>query len=179
MSKTVNAARKLLLLLVLVGLGVTLMPTAPVHARAAAEPGAPPVSAELRSRRLERVWARQQRIHERLSVMFDHAQQRIGTAQDRIDQAESNGRDVAALQAALDAFSAALQEGRPVYESTKGILAAHKGFDPNGKVTDAAMAAETIEAMAGKLQEIRRIMLDPGKALREAIRAFRQSNRPN
>ena len=179
MSKTANAARKLLLLLILAGLGLMLMPTAPVHAQAGAEPGTPPVPAERRSWRLERVWARQHRMHERLAVMFDRAQRRIDGAQDRIDQAEANGKDVSALQAALDAFSDALQEARPVYESGNGIIAAHKGFDPNGKVTDAAIAAETVEAMGGKLKEVRSIMLEPGKALRAAIRAFRQTNRPD
>ena len=178
MSTTVFCSSKSMLLSAMIGLGMLLTPAAPVHAQGNSEPVTPPAPAEKRSLRLERVWNRQLRIHDRLVIMFDHAQQRITGAQELIDRAATDGKDVSALQASLEAFSDALQEARPVFESTKSVIASHKGFDANGKVTDAELAAGTVTEMVAKLQQLRNILFDPGKALRGAIRAFREANRP-
>jgi hypothetical protein len=97
-------------------------------------------------------------------------------AQMLIDRAQANGKDVSALQAALDAFEAALKEAQPIYESAKGIVNSHQGFDGNGKVTDAVKAQATVNAMRGKFKEIKDAMNGTGKALRDAIRAFRAAN---
>ncbi|MFT3893338.1 MAG: hypothetical protein QM730_17055 [Anaerolineales bacterium] len=93
-----------------------------------------------------------------------------------IDRAKSNGKDVTALQAALNAFETAVKAAHPIYESGKGIINSHQGFDANGKVTDAAKAKETVKAMHDKLQEIKAAMDGTGKALKEAIKAFREAN---
>jgi hypothetical protein len=179
MSTTAIGARKLLLTVSIVALGVMLNPTLNAQAQAASEPGTPPAPEQRRGLRLERVWARQQRLHDRLSFMFDHAQQRINGAQELIDRAEANGKDISALQAALDAFAEGLKDARPIFESGKGIIAAHQGFDASGNATDLELAAKTVEEMAGKLKEIRGILLDPARALGEAIRSFREANKPN
>ena len=93
-----------------------------------------------------------------------------------IDRAKENGKDVSALQAALDAFESAIKEAHPIYEGGKGIINSHQGFDANGKVTDAEKAKETVQAMHDKLQEVKAAMNGTGKALREATRDFRQAN---
>ena len=82
------------------------------------------------------------------------------------------------LQAALDAFKEALKEAHPVYESAKGILNSHQGFDADGKVTDREKAIETVKELRDKMQEVRGIIGEPGKALREAIKTFRDAHRP-
>jgi hypothetical protein len=43
-------------------------------------------------------------------------------------------------------------------------------------VTDPQKARETVQAMHDKLQEIKTAMDGTGKALREAIKAFREAN---
>ncbi len=93
-----------------------------------------------------------------------------------IDRARQDGKDVSAVQAALDAFEEALKDAHPVYESGKGIVNSHQGFDENGKVTDAEKAKETVQAMGEKLREIKDAMAGTGRALREAIRDFREAN---
>ena len=80
------------------------------------------------------------------------------------------------MQAALDAFAAAVKEANPIYESMKGIVNSHQGFDDNGKVTDPAKAKETVQSMHEKILEIKTIMNGTGQALREAIRTFREAN---
>ena len=82
------------------------------------------------------------------------------------------------MQAALDAFAAAVKAARPIFESTHGIVASHQGFDASGKVTDVSKASATVEQMAGKLREIQEALAGTLKDLREALRSFREANRP-
>ena len=81
-----------------------------------------------------------------------------------------------ATEAALDAFNASVKDAKPIYESAKGIINSHQGFDANGKVTDPEKAKETVKAMHEKMQEIKAAMDGTGKALRDAIKAFREAN---
>ena len=119
-----------------------------------------------------------QRVYERQGRILDRADEMVERFQDRIDRMEENGKDVTALQAALDTFEDALKEAHPIYESAKGIINSHQGFDADGEVTDREKALETIRDLGAKLKEIREIVGEPGKALREAIKAFRDANRP-
>ena len=80
------------------------------------------------------------------------------------------------MQAALDAFNDAIKDAHPIYESARGIINSHQGFDDNGKVTDAEQAKETVKVMGEKLKEIKEAMSGTGKALRAAIKAFRAAN---
>jgi hypothetical protein len=156
---------------------VALVPLPAAHALAPTATSTSPTAPD-RTARLERIWLRQQIRHDRLGVMFDHVQQRIDRAQQMIDQAKANGKDVTALQAALDSFSSAVQQARPIYEGMQGIISSHQGFDANGNVTDASVAAETVRNMQEKFQSIRDTLSAPVKALRDAVRAFRQANQP-
>ena len=107
--------------------------------------------------------------------MFQRADEMIGKIQSLIDKMEENGNDVTALQFALDTFDAALKEAHPIYESVNGIINSHIGFDADGNVTDSEQAVETIKELGTKLKEVRTIAGEPGKALREAIKAFRDT----
>lgn len=135
----------------------------------------PPVSND----RLEKAWSREQNIYQRLGKIFENTDDHIAKLQGLLDKAASNGKDISALQAALDAFSSALNSARPTYDSMQPIMDSHAGFDANGKVTDAEQARTTVQDMRAKLQELKSAMNGTGKALRDAIRAFRQANHPN
>ncbi len=127
---------------------------------------------QVSNERLEKVWARQLRIY----ALMGRTDNFVEKAQQLIDRAAENGKDVSALQAALDAFEASLKDAQPIYESVKGIVNSHQGFDDNGKVTDAEKAKETVMAMGEKMKEIKDVMDGTGKTLREALKAFRQAN---
>ena len=135
------------------------------------DPPAPP-SKQFTNERLEKIWAHQLRIYDRIA----RSDELITAIQLLIDRAKANGKDVSAVQAALDAFTAAVKEAHPIYESMKGIVNSHQGFDSDGKVTDSAKALETVKTMHEKFQEIRTTLNGSGKALREAIKAYRQAN---
>lgn len=153
---------------------VSLVPQ-PVYAQAPSGTVTPPAPT---GERLQRAWARQQRIDLRLGVFFDKADARIARVQALIDRASANGKDVSAMQAALDAFRAAIQEARPIYQGVHGLIASHQGFDNSGNVTDPIKALETVQEMRAKLIEIRQIIRPAAVALREAVREFREANRP-
>jgi hypothetical protein len=175
MSNMVLQVRKGLLILMVASVGVSFAPLEVAHAQSLSESPSPSVRGEI----LERIWARQQRRLDRLELFLEHAQQRIGSAQELIDRAAANGKDVAALQAALDDFAAAVKLAHPILESTKGIVSSHQGFDASGKVTDVSKAGATIAEMGQKLDAIRDVVLGPAKALRDAVRSFREANREN
>ncbi|HSA99259.1 MAG TPA: hypothetical protein VLE49_01325 [Anaerolineales bacterium] len=163
--------RKTILFALVAALGLASLPFASASAAGQYDPPVPP-QRQLTNERLERIWARQLRMYER----FGRTDELVAKAQQLIDRAKAKGKDVSAVQTALDAFAAALKKAQPIYESIKGIVNSHQGFDSSGKVTDPVKAQETITAMRGKFKEIKAAMNGTGKALREAIREFRAAN---
>ena len=155
--------KKTILLALVVALGVASLRFGSVSAEG---------QGQISNERLEKVWARQLRIY----ALMGRTDKFVERAQQLIERAAENGKDVSTLQAALAAFETALKDAQPVYESAKGIINSHQGFDENGKVTDAEKAKETVRAMGEKMKEIKAAMDGTGKSLREALKAFRQAN---
>ena len=162
---------KTVLIALIAALGLAALPVFSVAAQGTNDPQQPPVG-ELSNEKLEQVWARQRTAYERMGKTDDL----IEKVQSLIDRASANGKDVSGVQAALDAFEAAVKEAKPIYESMNGIVNSHQGFDANGKVTDAKKAKETVSQMRAKMQELKTAMNGTGKALHEAIKAFREAN---
>jgi len=167
--------KKTILLALVAALGLASLPLVSVSAAGVYDPPAP-VEKQLSNERLEQIWARQLQRYERMGSRLEREDEFLDRIQGLIDRAEANGKDASAVQAALDAFEAALQKAHPIYESANGLVNSHQGFDENGKVTDAARAQETVSAMRAKFKEIRDAMDGTGKALHQAIKAFRQAN---
>jgi hypothetical protein len=161
--KTILAKGLLRLFALVAALGLAVMPL--VSASAAGE-------GQISNERLERVWARQLRLYERMGRTDDFVER----VQKLIDRASQNGKDVSAVQAALDAFKAAVKDAQPMYESAKSIINSHPGFDENGKVTDPETAQETVTDMRAKLNEMRDAVDGTRKVLHEAIKSFRKAN---
>lgn len=169
--------RKTVLFALVAALGLASLPFVSVSAAGVYDPTVPPEGErQISNERLEQVWARQLERYERMGSRFEREDEFLDRIQGLIDRAAANGRDASAVQAALDAFEAALQKAHPIYESANGIVNSHQGFDQNGKVTDAARAQETVKAMRAKFQEIKDAMGGTGRALHQAIKAFRQAN---
>lgn len=167
--------RKTILTALVAALGLASLSFVSASAAGENDP-TPPPAGQISTARLERVWARQLRIYERIGKRFEREDEFTEKIQRLIDRAKANGKDVSAVQAALDAFEAAIKDAHSIYESTKGIVNSHQGFDGNGKVTDPEQAQQTIQAMREKFQESKDAMNGTGKALHEAIKAFREAN---
>ena len=170
--------KKIVLFSLIVASVLAAFPVTSAYASGLSDPENPPVdTTRMTDERLERVWARMQRVYERQGHTLERADAMIERVQALINRVAENGRDVTALQTALDAFNEALKEAHPIYESAKGILNAHQGFDVDGKVTDHEKAVETVKDLGDKLKEVREIVGEPGNALREALKAFRETRR--
>jgi hypothetical protein len=139
--------------------------------------GTPTPNSGLTNEKLEKVWARQLRIYNRIDKVFTDTDAKLAKAQALIDKAAANGKDVTAVQSALDAFKAALKNTKPIYDSIKVIVTSHQGFDASGKVTDLTQAKSTAEEMRAKLKDVKSSMNGTGKALRQAIKDFRKANK--
>lgn len=165
---------KIILAALVTVLSVSAIPSTSVFA----QDENPPQPGQFTNERLEWIWTRQLQAYERLGRAFEETDARIAKIQELIDKASANGRDVSGVQAALDAFEAALKDAHPTYESIKGIVNSHQGFDSAGKVTDPEKARSTVQEMRAKLQEVKSTMDGSFKALREAFKAFRDVNKP-
>ena len=128
--------------------------------------------------RVELAWQQEQRVYNRLGNFFDHVDERIARGQELIDKAKANGKDVTAVQAALNTFSDAVKQARPIYNSGNAIISSHAGFDASGNVTDPQQALQTVKNLRDNLKQIHDLIEAPGQALRQAIQAFRQANPP-
>jgi Spy/CpxP family protein refolding chaperone len=162
--------RKTILFALVAALCVAALPFVSASAAGEYDPADP--QRQIPDERLERIWARQLRIYERMGWADEFAEK----TQEFIDRARENGKDVSAVQSALDAFESALKEAQPVYQNITGLVDSHQGFDEAGKVTDSEQARQTIDAMREKFQEIKDVMDGTRKALHQAIEAFREAN---
>ena len=179
MIKLIMLFKKTVLVALVVALSLAALPVTSVYACGLNAPDVPPATDSRQTDgRLELVWVRLQRVYERQGHLLQRANMMVEKVQGIIDRLGENGKDVTALQAALDAFEGSLREAHSVYESATGIINAHAGFDAGGTVTDRDQALETVRELGEKLKEIRQLVGEPGKALREAIRAFRDAHRP-
>lgn len=169
-----NMIKKLVLAALAAALVFSAFPATSVFAQ-----GENPPKGELTNEKLEQIWARQLKHYEHFGKAFADIDGQVAKIQDRINKIAESGKDVTALQAALDAFEAAALKAKPTYESIKGIVNSHQGFDANGKVTDAEKAKSTLRELGEKLKELKTLMGGTGKVLREAMKAFRTANKPS
>jgi DNA repair exonuclease SbcCD ATPase subunit len=177
MNKIVMLFQKTLLVALAAALTLAAVPASTVFAAGAQDPTTPP-GGQVSNERLEQAWARARGRYERIGSFLDRSDEMIARAEEILTKLEAQGKDTSALETALANFETALEKVKPIHESAGAIIAAHAGFDENGKVTDAAQAQQTLKDLHAKFQEAKEAMDGAGKALREAIRAFRDANRP-
>jgi hypothetical protein len=155
----------------LIGFGILAMPSASVLAAA---PAVPPVQ--------QGDGARLELLLKRLNLALDGQSQRLRLAgesadlvQEWIDLLNSDGKDTAPLQTALDQFNADLVEAQASHDEAARILGAHAGFDDDGKLTDRPQAIGTLRSAGRALRECHRSLVDATIHLRSAIVDWRQS----
>jgi hypothetical protein len=166
-----NMVFKKTTLALLVVMLAAALPVAPAFAQGENPPR------EITNEQLEKVWAHQLKLYERLGRVFEDTDTLLTKAQELIDKAAAAGKDTSNLQSALNAFSDAVQRSRVSYNEIKTLITTHAGFDADGRVTDATQAGASVQAVRAKLQELKISMNDTGKALRAAVQAFREANR--
>lgn len=173
-----NLFKKSILTALMLVLVLAAFPLTSAFAAPAADPSTPPADGKDSSPLIERLWMRETRAVERIGQRLDRAPTMIKKTQTLIDKAKANGKDVTALQAALNAYSQAIKDADPMHEKAQSIVNKHAGFDADGKVTDREQARQTLKDLGAQLKELHQQVGEPGKALRAAIQAFREANKP-
>jgi len=167
-----NMFKKMILVALTAALVFAVFPVTSAFAQ-----GTTPPKGELTNAKLEQAWARQTTNYAKLGKVFIDTDAQVAKFQARIDKAKANGKDVTALQSALNAFASAAKSAKPIYESMNGIVNSHQGFDASGKVTDINKAKSTVLEFRAKMLELKSAMDGTGKTLREALKAFRDANK--
>lgn len=170
--------KKTMLAALTIALVLTVLPWTSVSAGGQTDLIPPAQGQGPSNERLEKIWARMNRRYERIGNFYDKTDELVAKAEKMIARLEEEGESTAELEAALTAFQDALKEAHPIYESCKGILNSHKGFDSDGKVTDAEQAKETIKELGTKFGEIKTAMNGTGKALIELMKSIRDKHKP-
>jgi len=157
----------------LIGLSILAMPSASVLA---APPAAPPVQ--------QGDGSRLELLLKRLNLALDGQSQRLRLAgesadlvQEWIDVLNSEEKDTAPLQAALDQFNADLVTAQASHDEAANILGAHAGFDNDGKLTDRPQAIDTLVSAGRALRDCHRTLVDATIHLRRSIQDWRQSQK--
>ncbi len=146
-----------------------------------AAPGTPPAQGQAQQTRLERLeqayrreqaWLNKQQDNlNKMKSVADKVQQFITTQQ-------GQGKDVAALQAALAAFQSQITTAQASHTTAANILSTHLGFDANGKVNEAVQARQTLLDARQSLRDAHLVMRQAVLDLHRAIRTWRQANSP-
>jgi hypothetical protein len=179
MSKVTALLKKALVAALILGIGLAAFPATRVFAAGLNDPSNPPGDHLKVDALLEKVWAREQTLYQRQDDRLAKADKFFTNVQSRIEQANQKGYDTSAIQSALDALETAVEAARPIHENAGSIIAAHAGFDANGKVTDRTQARETVKLLGQSLRDSHNTVADPFKALREAVKAFREAHKPS
>lgn len=176
MNRTVKSLKRYAMLVLVFALILGLVPMSTAYAAGSSIDDTPPTDPTVRIVQLSKVWERLQNAYERHGFRLERADNFIENLQSKIDQASQNGKDTAGVQAALDGFAQAIKDANPIHQHAKGVIASHKGFDADGNVTDRLLASETVQALGQNLKEVRDLVGDPFKLLRDALKAFREAN---
>lgn len=179
MKKLMKVVSCGLLVVLLAGAFLFAFPSSTAHAEGLDD--TPPGNGEklgLVKQRLENIFNREKSALARQAENILKMDRLTEKAQERIDALKAKGKDVSSLEAALAAFESAIIDINASHAVAARLVAAHPGFAENGKVTDIDTAKDTVKKVHDALTATRQMMLDAGRALREAIRLYRETNAP-
>ncbi len=172
MSKSNSLFKKIALVILVLGLGLTVFPITSASAAGLNTQN----FTQPNNTRLENLWIREQAAYKIQGNRLANASTFIGKIQNLIDMATEKGLDTSSVQAALNALSAVVPAVQAAHNPGAAIIANHTGFDENGNVTDRTTAIATVKSLAQVLKDTRTAMNGTDKALRDAVRAFRQAH---
>lgn len=178
MIKLASYFKKITLAILVLTLGLVALPTSGAFAAGLQDQTTPPANQALSNVRLEQAWARAQMVYHRQGSLLSLADGFIARAQNLIDKANGKGWDTSAVQAALDAFKSVIPAAKAAHLPGEAIIDNHNGFTSDGKVTDRAAAIATTQSLFQVIKDTRTAMNGTGRALRDAIKAFREAHHP-
>lgn len=158
----------LALLVALVALGTFAGSAAAAPATAKQPPANPALTRTYRAQ-LKRLKLQQQRLA--------HADQFAAKVDALVVKLKVKGKDTDEIEAALADFRATMASARAEWQLAADLLAAHAGFDADGKVTDTTQAGATLKAAHGHMEQAHTIARGAAKEMRQALAQFRKAAR--
>lgn len=152
------------LLLTILAIGLLWLPSG----RALAAENPPTWSGQA-TKMIEKAFANQQKVYERHEKAIERAPQREKKAQRLLERAAEKGMDTSAARAALEGVRQAFATAAPLHEQAGKLIQTHPGFDANGKVTDAVVAAQTVEDLRKLQSQAHDTVSDARKKLELAL----------
>ena len=172
MFKITTPLKKTILAVLVLAIGLAIFPVTGVSA-ANLDDQTP---SQPKNLRLERVWMRQQAIYRHQSEQLENSSTYNTRVQDLINRANENSWDTSDLQNALENLGAVIPAIQAAHEPGAAIIASHAGFDATGKVIDREDAITSVKALGQVLKDTHTAMVGTGKALRQALRDFREAH---
>ena len=125
---------------------------------------------------LENLLKREQIVITNQQERLNLSNQAVNAAQQWIADLQAEGKDTAALQTALTAFQNSIAQAQSSFDTAKGILDAHAGFDASGNVTDRAQALKTVVDAGRAERQFHLTITQATINFRTAVHEYRQSN---
>jgi hypothetical protein len=125
---------------------------------------------------LSNFYKREQNFLNVQSTYLQKAGQLAATTQQVIDAAKAEGKDPAALEAALAQFNADIAQAQSLHDQAANILGAHSGFDNNGDVTNVQDAHQTLLDARLKLRSAHSLIIQAIHTLDRVILDWRASH---
>jgi hypothetical protein len=169
-------SRKFTLAILILAFGLALIPASSAFAAGSSSGITPPANDTIGNGRLERMWAHAKRVYDREGFLLSLTDGFITRVQNLIDRAKTNGWDVSAVQSALNAFDSVIPAASAAHLPGAAILTGHAGFDSQGKVADRTAAIGSINSLEQVIRDTHAAMNGTGKALKDAVRAFREAH---
>lgn len=107
---------------------------------------------------------------------LQQAHQVAATTQALIDAAKAEGKDPAALEAALAQFNADIDQAQTLHDQAASILGAHNGFDGNAEVTNLQDAHQTLLDARLKLRSAHSLIVQAIHTLDQVILDWRANH---
>jgi hypothetical protein len=170
----------LLAVLMLVGL-LGFAPASPVYAQTGPDPTTTPRQklVERREDFLAKSFQREKDALAKQQENLDKTAQAVTKAQDLINKAKGEGKDVAALESALALFNTQIANAKSLHETAASVLNTHAGFDASGTVTDAQAARQTVMDARQSIRDAHRVLAQSVRDLHQAVRAWRKGHKPD
>jgi hypothetical protein len=165
-------------------MALAMQPAAQVFAMSPADDITPPQvtplpesdGSRVKQAALAKLFQVEEKTHERQQGLINKADKGANRLSELIARAKENGKDTSNLEKALAVFNTKLGEIRLTFDQTGRLIKQHAGFDDQGKVTDPEIARKTAEDVRKGNQEVRQMLTQAVKALREAGQEFRKAN---
>lgn len=151
-------------------LGLTALPATAAFAASGGTTSTPVTAPTNPNQRLQERFADEKATQDRQGDELARGGPLISLAETIIAAAKKHGLNTSNAEAALDRFRKAVIEARLIHDHARDLIAAHRGFDAHGIVTNRDQAAQTVSDLGKVLENFRDTYYPPFNALVEALR---------